>query len=91
MSYLMCEYGEGMHDEEYWVKFNAVIGEDQCFILKEDVIPFCEDEKGKYGLLKLEEIVSEEADRYVVDVNDVGDIRISRFHVKKEDVILDSR
>ena len=88
MNYLKCQYSKGMFSHEYVIKFNIMSSPSSCyenwmFVKKEDVIPITED-VGLVKLLGMKKV----KDEYMVSIMDVGDHRISRRCVPKQDVFI---
>jgi hypothetical protein len=84
MTYLKCEYSDGMFSDEYAIKFEVVkpMSQNSCFVNKEDVIPL----EGNYGLVKLISINESEKDS-IVCINNVGEHRISNFKVYNVELV----
>lgn len=79
--YLKCEYGSGLWDHEYQITFKSE-GKTSCLVNKEDVKQINKNE----GLANI--IVKQfENDKALIEINDVGNHRRSRFYVPKSEIV----
>lgn len=89
MAYVKCNYSEGMFSSEYFIDFGDKVEYNVpfggMFVNKEDVIPY--KEKKYTGLVKatLDEFSKDKA---LVSINDVGEHRLSKLWVPKDQVLI---
>lgn len=83
--YLKCQYAKGLFSHEYEICFRVMepTTERGMFVNKEDVISLTDEQ----GLVRLVEIHGKDKN-CLVGINDVGDHRISRKYVFKEDIVM---
>jgi hypothetical protein len=81
--YLKCEYGPGLWNHEYQIKFKPFEnGQNQVLVNKEDVKPI----DGIHGLAKI--IVKQfEKNKVLFEINDVGDHRRSKFYAPASEIV----
>ncbi len=83
--YLRCAYyTDGpTFSNEYLIKFNGVKKPQGCIVSREDVAPLTSD----IGLAKLVLLEPQEDGTLVIGLNNTADQSISRFHVKKDEIV----
>ena len=86
-AYLKCEHDKGYFSGEKSILFKTLdtsSGHSWCFINKEDLV----QKVNLYqGFVKVNVLDHNSPSRLLVEINDVGDHRLSRFYVPRSEVV----
>ena len=83
--YLKCGYKPGLFPSEYVINFRVSNpdAEESLFVNKADVKPINQEK----GLVKLRGCSEPEDGKVLVEINDVGDCRLSSYAVYLDDIV----